>query len=236
MLQIAEQIQEDIEELRKTPAKKFIDKQLSKYIKEDKFTVPANCQMSKSLLTEFTQNTIKQLNSVWERAQKNENSENPEISAKAKNTLTILSHLNQRINDIDKTPDVNFSKNLDLTIKMWDRNPEHDIFQGNYSTCCIGIGNFNSSAMPHYLTNTAYNFIEIKNNHTEKTIGNALCYLIKDGNGKTAFVIDNIEIDNASKPSNEIGIDIRNKMAEYASKVAREVTGKDDTPIYEQSL
>ncbi|MBR6162757.1 hypothetical protein IKQ26_02535 [bacterium] len=235
MLQISEQIQEDIEELRKTPAKKFIDKQLSKYIKEDKFTVPSNCQMSKSLLTEFTQNTIKQLSTVWERAQKNAGNENPEISAKAQNTLTILSHLNNSINDIAQTPDVNFSKNLDLTIKMWDRKPENDIFQGNYSTCCIAIGDFNSSAMPHYLTNTAYNFIEIKNNHTGKTIGNALCYLIKDGNGKTAFVIDNIEIDNKSKPSNEVGIEIRNKMAEYASKIAKEVTGRDDTPVYMSS-
>ena len=41
-------------------------------------------------------------------------------------------------------------KDLDLTIKMWDRVPQKDLFQGNYSTCCIGMGGGNGSAMPHY--------------------------------------------------------------------------------------
>lgn len=230
LIQISKQIEEDIEALRSTPAKKFIDKQLGKYIKDDKFTVPANLQTNKTLLKGFVINTISKLDSVWERAKKNV--ENPDLRDKASNTLTILDHLNQRIKDIEETPEVNASKNLDLTIKMWERRPEKDIFQGNYSTCCIAIGNFNSSAMPHFVLDTAYNMIEITDNFTGKTLGNALCYMIKDKDGTPSFVIDNIEISNSNKLSEAIGVEIRNKMAEYAAKVAKEVTGKDDTPIY----
>ena len=230
MIQISKQIEEDIETLRNTPAKKFIDKQLGKYIKDDKFTVPSNMQTNKTLLKGFVINTISKLDSVWERAKRN--MENPDLREKANNTLTILDHLNQRIKDIEETPEINASKNLDLTIKMWERRPEKDIFQGNYSTCCIGIGNCNSAAMPHFVLDTAYNMIEITDNFTGKTLGNALCYMIKDKNGTPSFVIDNIEINNSNKPSENIGIEIRDKMAEYAAKVAKEVTGKDDTPIY----
>lgn len=230
LVQITKQIEEDIETLRRTPAKKFIDKQLSKHIKEDKFSVPTTIQTNKNQLTTFVNNTIAQLNNIWERAAKN--LENPDLQEKARNTLTILDHLNQRIQDIANTPETDLSKNLDLTIKMWERRPEKDIFQGNYSTCCIAIGNFNSKAMPHFVMNNSYNMIELTDNYTGKTIGNALCYFIKDQSGKPAFIIDNIEINNANKPSERIGIEIRNKMAEYASKVAKEVTGRDDTFIY----
>ncbi len=230
LIQITKQIEEDIETLRRTPAKKFIDKQLSKYIKDDKFTVPTNIQTSKPMLKSFVNSTIDKLENVWERAKKN--SENPDLKEKANNTLTVLDHLNQRIKDIDATPEVDASKNIDITIKMWERRPEKDIFQGNYSTCCIAIGNFNSSAMPHFVLNTAYNMIELTDNFTGKTIGNALCYFIKDKNGEPAYVIDNIEINNSNKTSDEIGRKIRDQMAEYASKVAKEVTGKENTPIY----
>ncbi len=114
---------------------------------------------------------------------------------------------------------------------MWDRNPQKDIFQGNYSTCCIGVGNGNGSAMPHYLMNTSYNMIELVDNTTGKTIGNALCFFVKGEDGKPALIIDNIEINNAHKTSNEIGVQLRTAITEYASRVAKEVTGNDNTPI-----
>ena len=159
--------------------------------------------------------------------------ENPQRAAKARNTLTVLDHLNQRVSDIAGVDDNgNAKKTLDLTIKMWDRNPQKDIFQGNYSTCCIGMGGGNGSAMPHYIMNGAYNMIEIVDNRTGRTIGNALCYFVKGADGKPAFIIDNIEINNAVKPSAEIGTQLRNSITEYASKVAKEVTGKDDVPVY----
>lgn len=237
--QISNQLLEDINVLRQTPAKGFLNKQFPKCIDQNgDFIIPPEIMQSKSKLNEFINNIIKQLEPVWKRAQGNLNNPDPKRVATAKNTLTILEHLQTRLSDIAKieipkdSKEVKVEKDLDLTIKMWDRIPQKDLFQGNYSTCCIGMGGGNGSAMPHYLLNTAYNMIEINDNVTGKTIGNALVYFVKDSSGKPTFIIDNIEINNAAKPSDEGGIAIRNKVAEYAANVAKEVTGRDDVNIY----
>lgn len=229
--QIGNQLLEDIETLRATPVKGFLDKQFPQCIKDGKFVIPTEVLTSKAKLNEFTTNLIKQLDSVWKRAQGN--LENPQRAANARNTLTILDHFNQRLDDISKVQDRGkATKTLDVTIKMWDRNPQKDIFQGNYSTCCIGMGGGNGSAMPHFVLNTAYNMIELVDNQTGKTIGNALCYFIKGEDGKPAFIIDNIEINNAVRPSEEVGLQLRNSIVEYAARVSKEVTGSEDVPIY----
>lgn len=226
---IAGQIAEDVEVLRQTPAKDFINKQLSKYIKDDKFSIPEEYTTSKAKLAEFTENVQKQFESIFKRAQNNLN--NPEKALMAQNTLTIQNHLKQRLSDIKRVSDIKSNKTMDVTIKMWDRIPQKDLFQGNYSTCCIGMGEINSSAMSHYLLDTAYNMIELKDNKTGKIIGNALCYFAKDSKKNTIFVIDNIEIKNSEIPSDTVGVQLRNSIAEYATNVAHEVTGKNDIKI-----
>ena len=236
--QIASQITEDMNTLIQTPAKGFISKQFPNCIKGDSFFIPKEYLTSKNKLTEFVNiladtSENGQLAQVWKRAQGNITSNDANKVAKAQNTLTVLNHLNQRLDDLSKVQEgAKLTETLDLTIKMWDRNPQKDIFQGNYSTCCIGMGDFNDYAMPHFILNTAYNMIELVDNNSGETIGNALCYFVKDENGKPAFIVDNIEIKNSKKPSNEVGIEIRTAIAEYASKIAKDVTGDDKTKIY----
>ena len=229
--QIASRLTENIEELRKSNAKEFINKQLAPYIKNNKFTIPKEYLTNKTLLATFVTNIIKQLDSVWQRAKSNIN--NSEKSTAARHTLTLLDHLNQIIKDINTTDETKGHKKLDVTIKMWDRIPQKDLFQGNYSTCCIGLGNENSETMPVYLMHTAFNMIEIVDNETGKIIGNALCYFVKkNSSDKTAFVIDNIEINNSLKPSKETGIKLRNAIKQYAKNIVKEVTGNNKMPIY----
>ncbi|MBQ8475830.1 hypothetical protein IJ531_02095, partial [bacterium] len=150
--QVASQLQEDIEALRATPAKGFIDKQLAKYIKEDSFVVPSEFSSSKAKMSDFVESVLKQLDPIFQRAQGNLS--NPSRAIMAQNTLTVKDHLNQRLADVSRVSDTKAVKTLDLTIKMWDRIPQKDIFQGNYSTCCIGMGGGNGAAMPHYLLNS----------------------------------------------------------------------------------
>jgi len=235
--QIASQITEDMNTLMQTPVKGFLKKQFPKCINENKFVIPNEYLTSKTKLTEFVKTLSDtsdqgQMAQVWKRAQDNMSNPDPKRVQSAQNTLTILDHLNQRLDDISQVSDVKVSKNIDLTIKMWDRNPQKDIFQGNYSTCCIAMGGGNGSAMPHFIMNTAYNMIELVDNKNGKTIGNALCYFIKGEDGKPAFIIDNIEIANNAKPSDEVGIEIRNAMAEYAALISKDVTGEEYTPVY----
>ena len=97
------------------------------------------------------------------------------------------------------------------------------------------MGGGNGSAMPHFLLNTSYNMIELVDNSSGKTIGNALCYYIKGEDGKPAFIVDNIEINNAAKTTADVGIQIRTAITQYAVNISKNVTGTDDTPVYMSS-
>ena len=85
--------------------------------------------------------------------------------------------------------------------------------------------------MPHYLMYTSFYMIEIVDN-SGNVIGNALCYFVTDSNNRPAFIIDNIEISDAKKPSKEVLIQLRDAITKYADNVAKDVTEKDDTHIY----
>ncbi len=218
------------------PLNKIIPKQLPKCIKENKFVIPHEYRTSKGKLEEFlkmltdtTENG--QLSNIWRRAEKNSTNFDLVIAEKARITLSALNYLNTCLGTVSKINDSKMEKNLDLTIKMWDRVPQKDLFQGNYSTCCIGMGDANGKMMPHYILDTAFNMIELVDNKSGNVIGNALCYFVEE-NGNPAMVIDNIEINNNIKPSGKLCKIIRNKIGEYASNIANDVTGKNNVPVY----
>ena len=58
-MEISDNIELDIELLRSTPAKKFIDKRIKPYLNEDKFEIPANISKSKTKLYSLTDNLLK---------------------------------------------------------------------------------------------------------------------------------------------------------------------------------
>ena len=238
LTQIGEQIIEDMNTLMENPMlKNLVKKRFAKFIKEDRFFIPneylSNKAKLEDLVLKLTDTSEQgQLRDLWKRAQDNSSNPDPQRAETARRNLTVLSHLGQRLKDITNVGEVKTTKTLDLTIKMWDRNPQKDMFQGNYSTCCIGMGECNASAMPHFIMNTSYNMIELVDNTTGKTIGNALCYFVKGESGKPMFIIDNVEIADSVKPSNDVGEELRSSLTEYASQLAKDVTGKDDIPIY----
>ena len=224
--QIVAQIEEDIEALRKTPAQGFIDKHFGDCIFEDKFKVNEKYSKNKQSLENFAKNMFELLdNNIFKRTKGN--LDNPSKKQNAQLTLTIKSHLEQRLEDIKSADKSKKTRPVDLTIKMWDRNPAHDLFQGNYSTCCIGLTRGNGSAMPSYLGYSAFNMIELVDNSTGKTIGNALCYFAKDKNDEPVFVIDNIEIANKNKLSQEGSLKLRDAILKYSKNLIEEVASTE---------
>ena len=116
---------------------------------------------------------------------------------------------------------------------MWDREPKKDLFQGNYSSCCIGIGAVNQRAIFDYLTMPVFNMIELVDNKTNQVTGNALCYFAKDfESNKPVFIIDNIEIAPKYKPSDRTGVELRNAILKYCKNIIKSVGADDNTPIY----
>ena len=219
---------ENVNELLDSPVKGYIRKKYPQYTQKEIFELPKEITESKSMMIEFMKNFIKELEPVWERAEHNKTGAKRE---QALHTLTIKDHFKTFIIAAENIETIHDKKDLDLTIKMWNRFPQHDLFQGNYSTCCIGLGNVNSYAMPEYLKKTAFNMIEIIDNTTGETVGNALCYYAKEYD-KPVLVLDNIEINNSFKPSDLSCKYIREGLKEYGKRLNKEVTGQANTPIY----
>ena len=250
--QISKQIEEDINTLLhsmdevvksydKNPVRKILYNSFGEYMvregygeTSDRFVIPENIRESKANLTKLvkalseTHSRESAMSAFWNRAMANLN--NPQKEKQARKTLMFLNHLTRRLEDLEETDRVK-TRNLDLTIKMWDRIPQKDLFQGNYSTCCIGMGASNGWSMPVYLLNTGFNMIELVDNNTGEIVGNALCYFVKDDIGNPKFIIDNIEIKNSVKPSDKVGKELRNAIFKYAENIVRDVTGREDIQI-----
>ena len=226
--QMAKQTEEDIATLLNNQALiPLITKRFPQNMQDGSFKLLPENYSSKSKFEDFLKNLNHQLEDVWARAEKNKGN-NPKANA----VLMIKDHIGERLLTIANFKEDKGSKSIDWTIKMWDRNPQKDLFQGNYSTCCIGLGRENGVYMPVYLANTAFNMIEMVDNFTGKTVGNALCYFVTDKNGKPAFVLDNVEINNSKIPSKENSLKLRNTLVEYISKLTKDISGRDDVPIY----
>ena len=228
---IAEQFCLNVNELLKTPVKSFINKKYQKYIEKEELKLPDGIAKNKSKLEIFMKNFNTELEPVWRRAESNEGSSEQEKRRKALNTLTIKDHIEALIDSIEHISENKEIHSVNLTVKMWDRIPQHDLFQGNYSTCCIGMNRSNAAAMGTYLTNTTFNMIELIDNTSGKTVGNALCYYIKTEDNP-ALVIDNIEINNSFMQSEMICKQIRTGITEYAKNINEEVCGNRNIPIY----
>lgn len=251
---VVKSIESYIESLRSTGAKSFIDKKLSEFIPEGKFEIPQKIREDKVALEQFLNKILSELNPVFTRAIKkvekiselrsqeenttfyvSKDSSIKQSSPVALFTLTVFSHLKEALKALQdmkniKNPQKN--ANLDLTIKMWDRNPIKDIFHGNYSNCCIAMGDVNGTSMAIYLLNSAFNMMEIVDNATGNIIGNVLCYFVKNQNNEPVFVLDNIEIKPSYKMSEDVEKEFRKSLIDYSKKIAKSVIGDDNFKIY----
>ena len=219
--QISAQLLEDIDNIRKSPAGGIFDKKMKEYIQDGRFVIPQEVLNNPNLLKDFIRKMLNVTQPIKHQAEKNNN----------KNALTLFYHIEQRGKDLNSVKHIKGKKDFDLTIKMWDRKPLHDLFQGNYSDCCIALDECHSSAMFEYISNLAFNMIEIVDNQTGDTIGNALCYFAKN-KGKPVFIIDNIEIKPSMKPSENGQKALRNAIADFAKQTAVNVSGNKDIEVY----
>ena len=230
---LSKSIVEHIETLRNSGLKNFIDKRFSEFIKNDKLILPKEIENNKTNLTNFVKNVLAQLHPIQQKAKENSGIEAKKI--KAMNTLTVLYHIEEVLKSLEQIKDNETDsqiKEVDYTIKMWDRNPIKDIFQGNYSDCCIQMDGANGRAMSQYLLYTAFNMIEIIDNKSGKTIGNSLCYFAKNDMDELVLVLDNIEIHPNYKLLGDVGIKFRKSIIEYARRIVKTICPNENVKIY----
>lgn len=83
-----------------------------------------------------------------------------------------------------------------MSIFVWARNPDIDLYQGNYSDCCIKINSDHigaESTIADYNTDLGIQIVNIWDETKNEPVTAAWCWIGKDGKGETALVVDNIE-------------------------------------------
>jgi len=218
-----------IEFLRDTPAKNYVEKVLNNYFEKDVFQIPQSAKTNPQQFCKFTTDVMLRLTRVWTQAKNNSVSQNDTVKARATQTLKIKNDLETILNKARELPAVN-DKNLKLKIRTWDRIPQKDLFQGEYSDCCIKADGVNRDAILDYLVNTSFNMMEIVDTDTNKVIGNALYFFAIEKN-TPVLVVDNIEILSSYRTTPHREKSLLYTITQYARRIAKSVTGKD-TSIY----
>ncbi len=118
-------------------------------------------------------------------------------------------------------------------IKMWDRNPQKDLFMGNRTSCCTAIiDGANGKATPIYLSNTAFNVVQMTDEN-----GNIVAMsriFVGRVDDKPSIIIENIEINNSflkNKTPDELTI-LRDKMFAYVKNLSEDVSEEKEMNVY----
>lgn len=84
-------------------------------------------------------------------------------------------------------------------IRIWDRDPRKDLFQGNYTHCCIAMGN---PTLIDYMCDLGMQVVEIVRDNG-RVVGQTWLWIGEDEKGEPVLVLDNVEINNNYKKYSE---------------------------------
>ena len=109
-------------------------------------------------------------------------------------------------------------------IRLWSRDPDIDLYTGNYTDCCIRIDSDHmgaESTIADYLTDVGMQVVGVYNRATDTPVAAAWCWIGHDDNDRLAFVVDNIEADTryTAHHGTKLGTIMREFVEEYAKEV-----------------
>ena len=120
-----------------------------------------------------------------------------------------------------------------FNIKLWDRNPQKDLFMGNRTSCCTAIiDGGNGKATPIYLSNTAFNVVEMTDENGDIVAMSRI--FVANVDEEPSIIVENIEINNAflkNKSQEELYM-LREKMLGYVQGLAYVVSNENDMNVY----
>ncbi len=123
-----------------------------------------------------------------------------EIEAQTNEDVDHLDFDFNSINEIVSKPKAKKSPYVGKTmiVKVWDRNPNVDLFLGNFTNCCVRIDSgIHEGEVPiaDYLTDVGIQVIEVIDEEKGIPVVAAWCFPGVDDKGTIKFLIDNIEAD-----------------------------------------
>jgi HEAT repeat protein len=115
-------------------------------------------------------------------------------------------------------------KRRNFTIRMWKRDPAHDLFMGDFTGCCMASNSDQHfEAMIEHLTDQAIQVAEVLDDDTGETMALAWLFLAVDRVGNPHLVIDNIEINDTYAAVQPLKERVKEQLIAYAEDVGREV-------------
>ena len=126
-----------------------------------------------------------------------------------------------------------FSKGF--RIKLWDRDPKKDLFQGNYTHCCIAVGvkpgeqeggliTHDPSTVMQFLADKGIQVVEVLDESKEDPIAQVWLFVSKDNLGEPVLVADNFEVHSDYVSDTHINNQIRDNMFEFLRNYARSIS------------
>jgi ribosomal protein S18 acetylase RimI-like enzyme len=117
-------------------------------------------------------------------------------------------------------------------VKLWDRDPRKDMFQGNDTDCCIAVGVKESppgggpptlypETIFQYLIDKGINVAEIIDPDTGDVIAQTWLFVTLDNNGKPVLIADNFEVNRKYPQGDNINNAIREAMFEFLNRYAQ---------------
>jgi len=131
-------------------------------------------------------------------------------------------------------------ENQPMSIFVWARNPDIDLYQGNYSPCCIRIDSMHMGAespIADYNTDLGIQIVNIWDETKNEPVTAAWCWIGKNARGETALVVDNIESNTlySANFSEQLSKELFDYLENYAKSIGAKklVLGKanNDLPV-----
>ncbi|MEO8637838.1 MAG: GNAT family N-acetyltransferase [Candidatus Taylorbacteria bacterium] len=125
-----------------------------------------------------------------------------------------------------------------MSIFVWTRDPDVDLYQGNYSPCCICIDStYHGAESPiaDYNTDLGIQIVNVWDETKNEPVTAAWCWLGEDENGEPALVVDNIEANTlfSANFSEQFTNELFKYIKEYAKAVGvkKVVLGKANNDL-----
>ena len=125
-----------------------------------------------------------------------------------------------------------------MSIFVWTRDPDTDLYQGNYSPCCICIDSqYHGSASPiaDYNADLGIQIVNVWDEVKNEPVTAAWCWLGENEEGEAALVVDNIESNTfySANFSEQFTDELFNYLKNYAKEVGAKkiVLGKANNDL-----
>ncbi len=143
---------------------------------------------------------------------------------------TLIFHIREKLEMLNRLVNnpAEFKKALEgpqaFLIRRWARNPGRDIFQGNFTGCCVAIDNdLHPEAIIEYLIDQGIQIVEVVDEATGLAVAQTWVFVAVNQNGKPVLVLDNIEVEETYPKTSGQNKIIRDHLVAYMQKYAQAI-------------